>query len=81
MDEFRVIIAGSRYYYDYETLKTKCDRILSSKLLSPLTRVIILYGCVGGADTLGLKYAEERELEVEWRSVWIRSWGDTVRAR
>lgn len=81
MGEFRVIIAGSRYYDDYETLKAKCDRILSSKLLSPLTHVIILYGCVGGADTLGLKYAKERGLEVEWRTVWIRSWGDTVRAR
>ena len=32
MKEYRVIIAGSREFSDYEKLKENCDRILQEKL-------------------------------------------------
>lgn len=73
MSDFRVIIAGSRYYDDYDTLKAKCDKILSAKLSDPSTTVIILSGGARGADTLGVQYAMERSLKVEWHSAdWNR---------
>lgn len=56
----RVIIAGSRCFNDYETLKKYCDHILQNQ-----TDVTILCGLARGADKLGKKYAEERGFKVE----------------
>ena len=63
--EFRVIIAGSRAFADYNLLKSKCDFYLQRKLLDPNTEVIVISGGASGADTLGEKYAKERNLRVE----------------
>lgn len=63
--EFRVIIAGSRAFTDYNLLKNKCDFYLQRKLLDPNTEVIVISGGASGADTLGEKYAKERNLRVE----------------
>lgn len=65
MKEFRVIIAGSRKYDDYETLREKCDKILSLKLSDPDCKVIIVSGGAAGADSLGERYARERGLAIE----------------
>lgn len=65
MKEFRVIIAGSRKYDDYDTLKKKCNHILSQKLDDKDVRFIILSGCATGADTLGERYANEYGLSIE----------------
>lgn len=65
MQEFRVIIAGSRKYNDYTTLKAKCDYLLSRKLTDPDCKVIIVSGGATGVDTLGERYASERGLDVE----------------
>lgn len=65
MPTFKVIIAGSRKYDDYNTLREKCDKILSKKLGDPNIKVIILSGCAHGADTLGERYAHERGLSIE----------------
>lgn len=65
MMEFRVIIAGSRAFTDYNLLKNKCDFYLQRKLLDPNTEVIVISGGASGADTLGEKYAKERNLRVE----------------
>ena len=62
--EFRVIIAGSRAFTDYNLLKNKCDFYLQRKLLDPNIEVIVIRGA-SGADTLGEKYAKERNLRVE----------------
>ncbi len=63
--EFRVIIAGSRAFTDYNLLKNKCDFYLQRKLLDPNIEVIVISGGASGADTLGEKYAKERNLRVE----------------
>ena len=53
MKEYRVIIAGSREFSDYEKLKENCDRILQEKLEDEDSHVIIVSGHARGADTLG----------------------------
>lgn len=53
---FKVIIAGSREFRNYEFLKRKCDKALSQIK----DDIIIISGCANGADSLGEKYAQER---------------------
>lgn len=60
---FRVIIAGSRDFADYELLKEKCDKILLNKLAD--SAVEIVSGGARGADALGERYARERNLAVK----------------
>lgn len=63
MKEYRVIIAGSREFSDYEKLKQNCDRILREKLEDEDCHVIIVSGHARGADILGEQYALERSLD------------------
>ena len=65
LKEFRVIIAGSRNYNDYEKLKERCNTYLSNKLSDPETCVIIVSGAAKGADALGERYAMENKLPIE----------------
>jgi hypothetical protein len=52
---FKVIIAGSRHFRDYERLKTVCDQ-----WLQPYTGIEIVSGGAKGADALGTRYATEK---------------------
>lgn len=61
---FRVVIAGSRYFYDYALLCQVCDRILSNKRASG-EEIIILSGHAAGADVLGERYAKSRKYACE----------------
>lgn len=65
MKEFRVIIAGSRKYDDYETLRNKCNHILSQKMADTNIKIIVLSGGASGADALGERYAKEYNLQIE----------------
>lgn len=56
---FRVIIAGGRDFNDYETLKTRMDYLLQNK-----DNVAVICGEARGADSLGKRYAKERNYEV-----------------
>ena len=53
---FKVIIAGTRTFSDYELLKRKCDKILGDKAPD----IEIVNGGARGADRLGGKYAIEK---------------------
>ena len=55
---FRVIIAGSRDFSDYDVLKSYADVKLSN--ISRRDSIEVVSGCARGADTLGERYAEER---------------------
>lgn len=55
MDVFKVIVAGSRLFLDYEFLKDRLDLLLAKKEI-----VQIVSGTARGADTLGEKYAVEK---------------------
>jgi len=65
METYRVIIAGSRKFSDYQKLKENCDRILREKLEDEECYVIIVSGHAKGADTLGEQYARERGLQLD----------------
>lgn len=56
--EYRVIIAGSVIFQDYELMKAKCDAILSEKQRTH--DIVIISGTARGADRLGEQYARER---------------------
>lgn len=62
LSPFRVIIAGSRDFSDYNLLREKCDRILSDQKNNH--QIVIVSGTARGADRLGEKYAKERGYEV-----------------
>lgn len=57
---FRVIIAGSRNFNDYEFLKQYMDFLLQNK-----QDIVVLCGEARGADALGKRYALERGFSVQ----------------
>lgn len=64
---FRVIIAGSRNFNDYEFLEKSMDFLLKNK-----SDVVVLCGEAAGADSLGKRYAAARGFSVlsfpaDWR--------------
>ena len=63
MDDYRVIIAGSRSFSNYELLREHCLFLLQEKMRAH--RVIIVSGHAHGADTLGERFAQEQGLTVE----------------
>lgn len=60
---FRIIIAGSRSFNDYETLKETVNDLLGT--FQPVYNVIIVSGGAQGADSLGERYAREYGLPCE----------------
>jgi len=54
----KVIIAGSRDFYDYDLLKKKCDEIIKEE------KVEILSGTARGTDRLGERYSKENGHEL-----------------
>ena len=62
MEEYRVIIAGSRHFRNYNLLAQKCDKILSVKAASH--QIVIVSGTAAGADRLGERYAHERSYKI-----------------
>lgn len=77
MNIFKVIIAGSRNYSDYDTLKRMCDSALANNLGQPDVKVVIVSGHAPGADSLGERYAKERGLDVE---IYPADWAKNGRA-
>ena len=55
---YRVIIAGSRDFSDYNILREQCNAVLADK--SQTHQIIIVSGAARGADRLGEQYAAER---------------------
>ena len=76
MDDYRVVIFGSRDFNDYELLKEKCDVYLKNKKYTH--NVIIVSGHAKGADTLGEQYAKENNYKVEvypakWKEFGVKA--------
>lgn len=63
MNNFRVIIAGSRSFNDYNLLESTCNHLLENRLKS--NNIVILSGCARGADSLGEIYAKNNGFEIE----------------
>ena len=60
---FRVIIAGSRNFNNYELLKKECDSFLSDK--KEKYNITIISGGARGADFSGEKYAKDEGFSLE----------------
>ena len=60
---FRVIIAGSRNFNNYELLKKECDAFLSDK--KEKYNITIISGGARGADFSGEKYAQDEGFDLE----------------
>jgi hypothetical protein len=63
----KVIIAGGRYFDNYDLLCQKVDYYLSRQ-----SKVEIVSGAAKGADKLGERYAEERQYPIKR---FIADWG------
>ena len=62
MDEFRVIIAGSRNFSDYSLLHQTMDNLLRNVADQ---HIVIISGTARGADRLGELYAKNRGYELK----------------
>ena len=70
---FRVIVAGSRDFSDYELLKSKLDSLLSNK-----NDIEIVSGTCKGADLLGERYGNENNYPInkfpaDWKTFGKRA--------
>ena len=63
MDNFKVIIAGSRGFSNYKLLKEQCNKYLREKRRT--CNIIIVSGHARGADTLGEMYAQDEGFALE----------------
>lgn len=63
MDNFKVIVAGSRGFSNYRLLREKCNKFLREKRKE--CNIIIVSGHARGADTLGEKYAQDEGFALE----------------
>ena len=63
MDNFKVIIAGSRGFSNYKLLREQCNKFLREKRKT--SNIIIVSGHARGADTLGEKYAQDEGFTLE----------------
>ena len=59
---FRVIIAGTRSFNDYELLRTSCNNLLSEKQRTHT--IVVISGTARGADQMGERYAKERGFQL-----------------
>ena len=59
---FRVIIAGTRSFSDYELLRDSCNNLLSEKQRTHT--VVVISGTARGADQMGERYARERGFQL-----------------
>lgn len=62
IDEFIVIVAGTRTFDNYPLLRDKLDVLLANKVKSG-SKIVIMSGGATGADRLGEWYAKDRGFE------------------
>ena len=63
MDNFKVIIAGSRGFSNYRLLHEECNKFLREKRKTH--NIIIISGNARGADLLGERYAKDEGFALE----------------
>lgn len=69
MDNFKVIIAGSRGFSNYKLLREQCNKFLREKRKT--SNIIVVSGNARGADTLGEKYAQDEGFTLEiYQAQW-----------
>ncbi len=71
LQEYKLIVAGSRNFQNYPLLKVKLDLFLKGRL--PFVEIVS--GHAQGADQLGEKYAQERGLVLKTFPAEWAKWG------
>lgn len=74
MNTFKVVVAGSRGFNDYELLKNKLSYYLKNKHSNDIE---IVSGGARGADKLGERYANEFNLKTK---VFLADWNQYGKA-
>lgn len=69
MENFKVIIAGSRGFSNYKLLREQCNKFLRDKRKT--SNIIVVSGHARGADTLGEKYAQDEGFTLE---IYLAQW-------
>lgn len=69
MNNFKVIIAGSRGFSNYKLLRESCNKYLREKRKD--NNIIVVSGHARGADTLGEKYAKDEGFDLE---IYLADW-------
>ena len=63
MDNFKIIIAGSRGFSNYKLLREECNKFLREKRKE--CNIIVVSGHARGADFSGEKYAQDEGFDLE----------------
>ena len=79
MDNFKVIIAGSRGFSNYKLLREQCNKFLREKRKT--SNIIVVSGHARGADTLGEKYAQDEGFALEIYPAQWKKFGKRARYR
>ena len=58
----RVIVAGSRGFHDYQLMERELDKLFNESNEFFGKEIKIISGMADGADTLAIRYADERKL-------------------
>ena len=75
----RVVIAGCRYYNNYDEAKAYIDFCLSN--IRKENKIVIVSGCASGADAIGERYAKENGFDVEKYSAEWEKYGRSAGPR
>ena len=78
---YKIIIAGSRDFLNYQLLKTECDKFIQkcrSEMNGSLHHIGIISGNARGADKLGERYAKEHNykcyiMPADWNKYGMRA--------
>lgn len=62
LNAYRVIVAGSRGFLDYDIMCCELDKLFWESPEFADREIKIISGMADGADTLAIRYADEREL-------------------
>lgn len=66
----RIIVAGCRYFTNYDLMKSTLDNFISN---TDSSKVTIISGRAKGADQLGEKYAEDNNLKLaKFEAPWAK---------
>jgi len=75
---YKVIIAGTRSFTDYDLLVKTMDKLLKNKIdiAKPDKDIEIISGKASGADSLGEKYARQKgfglkEFPADWKNISV----------
>ena len=62
LNSYRVIVAGSRGFFEYDLMSRELDKLFNESKEFTGRNIKIISGLADGADSLAIRYADERKL-------------------